>query len=85
MYDKKRKGYMGGGMYDKKRKKYFGGSSDGDGFTAMRKAKMAYGSGGKARKPMKHGGEHGYSSIKDLEDSCNRMVGYNTMEMKGDK
>ena len=44
-----------------------------------------YAYGGSPRKPMKHGGQHGYSSIKDLEDSCNRMVGYNTMEMKGDK
>ena len=61
MYDKKRKGYMGGGM------------------------KEGYTYGGSARKPMKHGGQHGYSSIKDLEDSCNRMVGYNTMEMKDDK
>ena len=47
--------------------------------------KEGYAYGGSARKPMKHGGQHGYSSIKDLEDSCNRMVGYNTMEMKGDK
>jgi hypothetical protein len=59
--DKKRKGYMGGGM------------------------KEGYAYGGNARKPMKHGGQHGYSSIKDLEDSCNRMVGYNTMDIKGDR
>ena len=37
----------GGHKKNKKREKYFGGSS-GDGFTEMRKAKMAYGSGGKA-------------------------------------
>ena len=40
---------------------------------------------GGSRKPMKHGGQHGYSSIKDLEDSCNKMVGYNTMNIKGDR
>jgi hypothetical protein len=49
-----------------------------------KKKREGYAYGG-PRKPMKHGGQHGYSSIKDLEDSCNRMVGYNTMEMKGDK
>lgn len=50
-----------------------------------KKKRDSYAYGGSPRKPMKHGGQHGYSSIKDLEDSCNRMVGYNTMEMKGDK
>ena len=64
---------MGGGMYDKKRKKMMGGG--------MREG-YAYGG---SRKPMKHGGQHGYSSIKDLEDSCNKMVGYNTMDIKGDR
>ena len=71
-------------MQKMKRKKYFGGGS-GDGFTEMRKAKMAYGSGGKARKAYAHGGKGGYGSVQDMEKACNKMVGMNTMDMKGEK
>jgi len=74
----------GGHKKNEKRKKYFGGSS-GDGFTEMRKAKMAYGSGGKARKAYAHGGKGGYGSVQDMEKACNKMVGMNTMDMKGEK
>ena len=73
----KPKRLMGGKPKGKRNKEGMYGLSKG--------GRVGYAYGGSARKPMKHGGQHGYSSIKDLEDSCNKMVGYNTMNIKGDR
>jgi len=48
------------------------------------KREMYYGGGMKQRKPYVHGGK-AHKSIQDMEKACNKMVGYNTMDMKGDK
>jgi len=57
--------------------------------------KMSYKRGGYAmgrmpmmggRMPMKHGGMHDYSSVKELENACRGDVGYNeSLKSKEDK
>lgn len=41
--------------------------------------------GGQPRAQYAQGGKSGYSSIGDMEKSCNSRVGMNTMKMEGEK